>query len=472
MLNRAAIKWNQTFLKLGLAVVVGFLLFLLPHSDDISPVAWRLFSIFVATILAIILKPFPMGVISLFALTVALLTQSITIEEACAGFGHDIVWLVVLAFFIAKGVIMTGLGSRIGYNAMSKLGKNSLGLGYGLVLTDLVLAPCIPSVTARAGGIVYPILKSLVEVFTGPAHDPRMGSFLALCAYQGSVVTSAMFLTAMSCNPWITVMAREQGISINWMSWAVAALVPGIITLFILPYFLYRFFPPSIRETPHARLMARERLRDMGPMSVKEKIMLGTFLFLIVFWMFGHYIGLKAAVGAFVGVSILLLTSILCWKDILEEESAWDTLIWFATLMTLAGQLNKTGLTTWFSQFVAHHVQGFHWATGFSLLSLVYFYSHYFFASTLAHISAMFAPFLLVAIALGTPPELAALVLGFSSSLYMGLTHYGSGAAPIIFGAGYVSVGNWWKAGALCSVLFIVVWAVFGSIWWKVLGLW
>jgi len=79
---------------------------------------------------------------------------------------------------------------------------------------------------------------------------------------------------------------------------------------------------------------------------------------------------------------------------------------------------------------------------------------------------------LIVSIALGTPPELAALTLAFFSSLFGGLTHYGSGPAPIFFGAGYVSVGEWWKMGAIASVLNIAIWAVAGGLWWKVIGLW
>jgi DASS family divalent anion:Na+ symporter len=134
--------------------------------------------------------------------------------------------------------------------------------------------------------------------------------------------------------------------------------------------------------------------------------------------------------------------------------------------------LNKFGLGTWFSNYVVTHVAGANWVVGFIFLSLVYFYSHYFFASNVAHISAMYAPLLIVSIALGTPPELAALTLAFFSNLFGGLTHYGSGPAPILFGAGYVSVVDWWKAGAIASVANILIWVIIGGAWWKVLGIW
>jgi DASS family divalent anion:Na+ symporter len=199
---------------------------------------------------------------------------------------------------------------------------------------------------------------------------------------------------------------------------------------------------------------------------------MGTFLLLVILWIFGAQIGMKATVAAMIGLAILLITGILKWKDVIEEHAAWDTFIWFSTLVTLSNYLNKFGLMTWFSQFVVGHVSGMEWVIGFVLIALIYFYSHYFFASNVAHIGAMYAPLLLVSIALGTPVELAALTLAFFSNLFGGLTHYGSGPAPILFGTGFLSVGEWWKISFICSVFNISIWLILGGLWWKVLGLW
>ena len=84
----------------------------------------------------------------------------------------------------------------------------------------------------------------------------------------------------------------------------------------------------------------------------------------------------------------------------------------------------------------------------------------------------MYAPFLIVAIALGTPPELAALVLGFFSSLFGGLTHYGSGPAPILFGTGFVPIGQWWKVGAVPALSTLSSGWSSAASGGKLLGLW
>lgn len=463
---------HKNHFLLVIAIFIGILIAFAPRPEAVPPQGWRLFAIFVATVFGIVLKPFPMSVIALLGLTASLVTNAFTFTEAFSGFSNDIAWLVVFAFFIARGFITTGLGSRLAYKIMSLLGKNSLGLGYGLVATDFILAPMIPSMTARAGGVVFPILKSLADVFSGPSHDPRIGAFLTLVAFQGSVIASGMFLTAMAGNPLIVHMVSDYGLHWTWGTWAMAAIVPGLLSLAIVPYVVYRIASPTIRNTPHAHEMARDKLARMGSMKTNEWIMFGTFVLLLGLWIGGPFFGLKATVATMIGVSILFLSGVLKWKDALEESGAWDTFIWFSTLVTLATFLNKLGVTAWFSQVVVNQISGMPWVIGFIVIALVYFYTHYFFASNVAHIGAMFAPLLLVAVALGTPAGLAALTLAFFSNLFGGLTQYGAGPAPIFFGCGYVSVREWWRVGFIISIINVVIWLGLGSAWWKVLGFW
>ncbi|MFP7696218.1 anion permease [Trueperella sp. LYQ143] len=124
------------------------------------------------------------------------------------------------------------------------------------------------------------------------------------------------------------------------------------------------------------------------------------------------------------------------------------------------------------SKYIAGSVSGMHWIVGFIILTLFYFYSHYFFASATAHITAMYAAFLGAAIAIGTPPLMAALVLAFISNLFTSLTQYSGGASPGLFGSGYNTVSQWWRVSFIASIASIAVWMGIGSAWMKVIGLW
>jgi len=466
---------NSNLILFIVPIITGLVIWFTPPPDGVEIQAWHLLAIFVATIAGIIAKPLPMGAVAMLGITATAVTGTLTIQEALSGFGNTTIWLIVIAFFVARGFIKTGLGNRIGYLFMRVLGKKTLGLSYGLIATDLILAPAIPSNTARGGGVIYPILRSVAQAYGSNPNDGtarKLGAFLIKTSFQSLIISSAMFLTAMAANPLSVKFAAEQGVEISWGLWALAASVPGLTSLVVIPLLLYKLYAPEIKETPQAVQIAKDKLAEMGSVTKQEWIMLGTFISLLVLWIFGKTLGVHSTTAALVGLSILLATTVLTWQDVLNERGAWDTLVWFAALVMMASFLNSLGLIPWFSATMGAFVGDIPWIPAFLILSLVYFYSHYMFASNTAHISAMYAAFLAVAIAVGTPPMLAALVLAFFGNLMSSMTHYGTGPAPVFFGSGYVDMGTWWKFGLLISIVNIIIWLGLGGIWWKILGLW
>ena len=455
-------------------VAVGVIIWFIPPPEGVKQEAWHLLAIFVATVVGFIAKPLPIGAVAIIGIMMTALTGTLAISDALSGFGNTVIWLVGAAFFISRAVIKTGLGARIAYQFMKLLGKKTLGLSYGLGFADLVLAPAMPSNTAREGGIIMPLIRSVAEVYdSDPTKNTerRIGSFLMLSAFQINVITSAMFMTAMAANPLIAELAGESGVQISWGDWLLAALLPGMASLILIPLFVYKFYGPEIKETPAARELAQEKLHEMGPITPGEWITGGVIVLLLVLWVGGQAWSINATTAAFVGLAVLLITGVLTWQDMLNEKGAWDTIVWFAALVMMASQLNALGFVPWFGETVAQKVSGLEWTTAFLILALVYFYSHYMFASQTAHISAMYAPFLAIALTVGTPPVLAALVLAFFSNLFSSLTHYANGPAPVVYGTGYVSMGAWWGIGAVVSVINIVIWVGVGWIWWEIIGL-
>ncbi|XP_062202487.1 dicarboxylate transporter 1, chloroplastic-like [Phragmites australis] len=459
-------------------IATGVLIWLIPPPSGVARNAWQLLAIFLSTIVGIITQPLPLGAVALLGLGAAVLTRTLTFAAAFSAFGDPIPWLIALAFFFARGFIKTGLGNRVAYAFVSAFGGSSLGLGYALVFAEALLAPAIPSVSARAGGIFLPLVKSLCEACgsrTGDGTERKLGSWLMLTCFQTSVISSAMFLTGMAANPLAAnLTAATIGQGIGWTLWAKAAIVPGLVSLVLVPLILYVIYPPEVKTSPDAPRLAKEQLAKMGPMSKEETLMAGTLLLTVGLWVFGGMLNVDAVSAAILGLSVLLISGVVTWKECLAESVAWDTLTWFAALIAMAGYLNKYGLISWFSETVVKFVGGLglSWQLSFGVLVLLYFYSHYFFASGAAHIGAMFTAFLSVASALGTPSLFAAMVLSFLSNIMGGLTHYGIGSAPVFYGAGYVPLAQWWGYGFVISVVNIIIWLGVGGFWWKMIGLW
>jgi len=478
-----------SFFAIGVTLIIWFVI---PTPKTVTPEAWHLLALFVGTITAIIAKAMPIGAIAMLAITLVALTgvtspdPKIAIKDALSGFSSPLIWLIGIAIIISRGLLKTGLGNRIGYYFISHFGKNTIGIAYSLALSELVIAPVTPSNTARGGGIIHPIMKSIAESFDSSPQkgtESKIGKYLALASYHINPITSAMFITATAPNPLIVkFIAQSTGadISITWTQWALAAFLPGIIAIALVPIVVAKFYPPEILHTPDAPEFAKEKLSHMGKMSMDEKIMIGVFGLLLFLWagvpemIFGSSFSLNATSVALLGLSILLATSVLTWEDVLNEKSAWDTITWFAALVMMAGFLNELGLIDWLSKLVETNISsmGIGWEISTLILVLVYFYAHYLFASTTAHITAMFAAFFIAGIALGAPPYFLALLLAGASSLMMSLTHYATGTSPIVYGSGYVTLIEWWKMGFILSVVNLSIWIVVGGVWWRVLGLW
>jgi DASS family divalent anion:Na+ symporter len=458
-----------------IALAVGVIIWFLPVPAGLKVPAWHLFAIFVATIIGFILQPLPIGAIACISLGLTGLFGILKPAEILAGFGNSVMWLIVSAFLFAKGFVKTGLGRRIAYEIMAAIGDSSLKMAYALVLSDLIISPATPSNTARGGGILYPIVRSLSVAFgSEPGETSRkIGSYLMKSTFQGNCITSAMFLTSVAPNSLVAAMAlKTANVQISWGTWALAGIVPGLIALAAVPYIIYKLYPPEITKTPEAKAIARREIEKMGPMSRSEKVVAATFILALLLWSTSAFTKIDATIAAIVCVGIMLLGKAIEWQDVLEEKGAWDTLIWMGGLISLAGALSKLGLIGWFAKIVGASLVGYSWAMAFGILLLVYMYSHYAFASLSAHVTAMYAAFLAVSVAAGAPPFLAAMGLGVISALFGGLTHYATGPAPIFFGSGYIPQGTWWKIGFIMSVINLIIFIGIGGLWWKAVGLW
>jgi DASS family divalent anion:Na+ symporter len=463
------------FLKWGIVLVVLVAILLARRPEGITAQSWHLLAIFAATVVGLIVRPIASGAVVLLGVVAVALTGTLPPAEALRGYADPIVWLVLCAFFMSRAVLKTGLGRRIAYLFIRALGKRSIGLAYALVSTDTLLASIVPSNAARAGGVVFPIVRSLAEAYNstpGPTAG-RLGAYLMVAVYQCDVIACSMWLTGQASNLLIARFALEtSGVELTYLMWILGAVVPGVLTLLIVPWLLFRIFPPEVTHTPHATEIARIELAALGPMSRAERLTLVVFLLVAGMWITTAWHHLNYAVVALVGFSALLLLQVLNWDDVLGERNAWDVFIWYGGLVRMAEALGETGITTVFAEATAGFTTGWAWPAALTALLLVYFYAHYGFASITAHATAMFVPFLIVIIGAGAPPVLAVLLLAYFSNLCAALTHYGTTPAPIYFGARYTTQRAWWRLGFIVSLVSMAIYSTIGVAWWRLLGWW
>lgn len=438
--------------------------------------AWRMLAIFAGTIVGLLFQPLPPGPLMFLALAFSIVTKVLPEGKALSGFTNGTVWLIFCAYVISIGFMRTGLGKRIAYKMIAWLGKGStLGIAYALCLTDLVLAPAMPSVTARSGAVILPILRSINSICDSEAgpKGKRLGNFLVISSFLITPVTGGMFLTGMAANPLAAELAKKTlHIDITWSGWALAALVPGLACFLVTPLLLYWLTKPELKRTPGAREMAERGLLEMGPMSAKEWILTAIFSLTLTGWITGTMTQLGATTVALAAVALLFLFDVVKWKDVLEQGGAWDTLVWFGAIMSLATGLGDLGFIKWMAAKLSTAFMGWPWVAAFIGLGLVYIYIHYAFATATGHTAALYPPFIASAVAAGAPPMMTAITFGIFTNLMWGITEYGGGPNPIYFSLGYFERPKFYALNLIVTTVNVLITFVVGMLWWRLIGLW
>jgi len=468
-------------------VAVAAMLALCPAPEGLPQHAWYFFAIFAGVIVGLMVEPLPGGAIGVIGVTlVAVLAPWVlyapaelakpgfkaanaSLSWALSGFANSTVWLIFAAFMIALGYEKTGLGRRIALELVKLMGRRTLALGYAIVAADALLAPFTPSNTARSGGTIYPVIRNLPALYDSKPNDPsarRIGSYLMWVAIAGTCVTSSMFVTAMAPNLLAVELVKKTAkIDISWTQWFMAFLPVGIVLLILVPLLAYWLYPPEVKESSEVPRWAAKELGEMGAMSGREILLALLVMVALALWIFGGDF-INATTAALAVISLMLLTAVFSWDDMISHKAAWNTLAWFATLVALAEGLSKVGFVKWFADTVAAHMGGFPPTLAMIVLILVYFFTHYLFASVTAHATAMLPVVLAVGSTIpGMNMMQFALSLGLTLGLMGILTPYATGPSPVYYGSGYLPSADYWKLGAVFGVLFIAVFLLLGLPW-------
>lgn len=454
-------------------IVLGLAIWFTPAPQGLSLQAWHMFAIFAATIAGILTQPLPSGAVMLIAVCVTIFTKTLTEAKALSGFASSTVWLIFCAYILSLGFVTSGLGKRIAYKMLSKFGGSSLGIAYSLGVSDLIMAPAMPSVTARSGGIIFPIVRSINEVLgSGPGPSgKKIGDFLTMVCFQFTPITGAMFLTGMAANPLAASLAKSAlGVEVTWVGWFTAAVVPGLVCFFLMPLLVYKILNPDLKRTPEAKEMGRRSLSELGPMTGTEKKVAFGFALALIGWGTSLMTGLGATTVGLGLAAYLFATNAVSWKDLLKDHAAWDTVIWFGAIISLAGGLSDLGFIKWMTGALGSSMTGIGAMETFVILGLVYIYVHYLFATASGHVAALYAPFAATAIAAGAPPMMVAICFGIFSNLMWGNTEYGGGPGPIYFAQGYFERPRFYTINFFVVTFNVILTFTVGAVWWKVLG--
>jgi len=447
------------------ALVLG--IWFAPIPAGLTSPAWHLFAVFAGAIVSVLLGAFPLLTSSMLAVAAVVLTGVLDMSKAFAGFANPSVLLVVVAFLVAQAVVKSGLGRRISLLIVSAFGRSPLGLAYSVVLTDAVIAPAFPSNTAR-GGVLFPVVLSLAQGAGSTPDDPekrRLGGYLMFCGMASLAISSALWLTATSVNPIGAQIAAQVGVDIGFGRWLIAASVPTIAAMLLLPIVVRFLFSPGVSETPDAPRAARAELAKMGAMTRDELITSAAFAVMVTGWVLAGSLNLSVTAVAFGGLGVLLATSVLTLDDISKQGDTLATFLWLAVLFALSGQLNELGFMGYVGERLALGLEGLPWPVVYVALLVLYVLLHYLFVSQTSQVLALLAVFITVGVKNAVPAPLLCFALLFASSYFSVITPQGGSQNVIFVASGYLTQRELYRMGLLTTVFFLTVFLLLGTPW-------
>lgn len=472
---------NGKLVRIGIIVLVPLIMWFVPPPEGLSVGAWRLLGFYLTAILGLVLKPWtaPLVLLASIAGSSIFLNNP---RDVLVGYASTTLWLVFSAFALSVAFVKTGLGRRIAFHMIGAFGHTTLRLGYVTALLDFVIAPVTPSNTARAGGIVFPIMNAVAKALGSEPGETakKAGSYLMSNTYMVTKVTSFMFATAMAPNLLAAdFMNKILGVTLDWGTWAMAMIVPGLIMLIIVPAIGYYMDKPTLTTIDNKKIAA-EGLAELGEMKGSEKILVGIFIMALLGWAmpsilsqgFGIKFALDATAVAIVAMVLCFILGVIDWEDMLASKGAWNTYIWFGGIIGMSSALSKMKFFDWLAKVMGQNIDfGNNALMALILVGFLSVAVRYLFASGSAYVVAMLPVFLTVGKVAGVDPMALALVLAATNAYGGALTHYGGAAAPIIFGAGYNEVKTWWIVGGVVAIVCFVLTVTVGYAWWGMIGL-
>ncbi|KAI7889449.1 Sodium/sulfate symporter [Mucor mucedo] len=488
-------------------------------TDELSVTSIRLLAVFMSCIFALITTSIDISVLVLSALTLLSVTYSFqcidhttgistecrlcgeenpltglpydcsggkeSFHHSLEGFSSSVVWLIFAAFHLGKAVEVTQLGKRISLMMIRSFGKRVIGLAYAVLLSELLLAPFVPSNTARGGGIVLPVVHSIATTLgSTPSHQPKVGGFLMLVGAHANLLSASMFLTGMAPNPIVIAKANAlyPDLQFNFMTWIQGSCVPALICAAFLPLILswscglFKSKDNDEEESQQIKIdgdsiiqHAAKQLGEMGTMSIKELQLCFVLLGCLVLWISSGYTNIDSTLVALIGIVALLHMGTIQWTDVANNKNAWETLFWLGGFVTIASQLSEAGA----SQFLGHKIS----ATIIHLqlpavpaLAIAYFLTTFIFSSLSAHTVAFVATFLDAGHALGANPMILTCLLAYFGALGGCMTNFSTGSLAMYYAPGYITRSKWFIVGGQMALFYLLIYFTAGMAWWKLLG--
>jgi anion transporter len=475
--KKSGIDYWRRQIGMPLTVVAFAAILMMPTPDGLTVMGQKALAVLAGLVILYLTEPVELTVASIMVIPAAVFLGLANVKQVLANFATSSIFLLVGAILMAAAMEKTGLAERFTYWLLSTIGCSARNITLGVMTANIALAFMVPSTTARTA-ILLPICLSILTLYNkanGIEGRSRFAIGLLLTlAFTNSTISGGI-LTATTPNP-ITVdfIQRAGGVTISYIDWLIYGFPPAMVMTLLTWWYLRRAYKPEHEEIPGGIDYIRERLAAMGSITGAEWRTLSVFVLVVALWATGGWTKIDTTVACFLGASLLFIPKfgVITWKDT-NRDSAYHILMVSGGALAMGEFLLKTGAAKWLALKVFNSL-GLVGASSFVIIAVVMLIVQYarigFFGTT--GLTVLFMPVVVAfAAAANLPAAALALPVGMLIGSFPFLMFYNTLSNILVFGTGYLVVGDFPKVGFVLCFAGVLVYTLFAATYWHWLGL-
>lgn len=475
-------------------IVIAFLILivvlLLPTAEELPQAGHYALAILAFAVILWVTEavPYPVSALMITVLVAFLLGMSPGLEDpaesmgtsealkmALSGFSSSAAILVAAALFLATAMQITGLHKRLALWILSKVGTKTNHIVIGAILVSIILAFFVPSATARAGAIV-PILLGMVAAF-GLPHNSKLAALLVITSVQAVSIWNVGIKTAAAQNMVaLGFIEKSYNTTVSWSDWFLYAAPWSFVMSIVLFFIMTKLIQPETANIENSQHMIQEQLKELGPLTKKEKKVIIVSLLLLVFWSTeGVLHPFDTTTVTLAAIAILLTPKIgvFTWHEV-ENKIPWGTIIVFAVGISLGTILLETKGAEWLGKGFFHlfHLESMPLLGIIILFTLFNIFIHLGFASATSLASALIPIVIAIATALPATVNEIGFVLIQQFVISFGfILPVNAPQNMLAYGTGAFTVKDFMKSGIPLTIVGFLLIIIFSMTYWKWIGL-
>ncbi|MEY4728052.1 MAG: hypothetical protein RLZZ390_576 [Bacteroidota bacterium] len=418
-----------------------------------------------------IAEALPMPAVALIPLVLFPLMGIAKISEAAAPYANEVVFLFMGGFLIGLGIEKWNLHKRIALSIVQYTGTNGNRIILGFILATGFISMWLSNTATTM--MMLPIAASVISVVvTKNENNPKLRHFavsmMLAIAYASNFGGIATIIGTPPNVAYVSYISKQLNNEISFSAWVLVGLPVSLLLLFSLYIVLIKLFPSNIDSNDEMRLLIKNELKTLGPMTVPEKRVLYIFITTALLWIFRDLINQLGIVklddnmiAVFGGLLMFVVPAgkgvkqnerILVWSD--TTKMAWGILLLFGGGITLAAALEKAGLIKMLGV----------WLSGFSGSSVVFLVIaitiiSLFISEVMSNVAQVivFAPVVTgIATATGVDPYMLGIPMTLAASC-ASMMPMGTPPNAIVFSTGHLKLSEMMKAGLIMNLISIIL---------------